>query len=111
MYVLQFSDLYDRIKDYAGINNVTGADTKAKKAANDALRLIASLRDWKQLRRETTITPTVSTQSYTLATGFDHILSCWYESNGVRVDIEVVDDDRWERESDNDTDGKNKQKF
>ena len=105
MYGLQFSDLYERIQDYAGINNVTGSATKAKKAANDALRLIASFRDWKILRRESTITPTASTQAYTLISGFDHIISCWYESNGLRIPIDVVDDARWKRESDNDTDG------
>lgn len=105
MYGLEFQDIYGRIQDYAGINNVTGSDTKAKKAANDALRLIASLRNWKILKRESTITPVASTQAYTLIAGFDHITACWYISNGIRVPIEIVDNDRWNRESDNDTDG------
>ncbi|SRR3990167_479205 len=102
---LEFSDIYTRIKDYANINKVTSADTKAKRAANDALRLISTLRDWKQLKRESTITPTASTQAYTLTSNFDHILSCWYISNGNRIPIDVEDDDEWAEKSDNDTDG------
>lgn len=104
-YGLQFSDIYTRIKDYANINNLVDADTKAKRAANDAIRLIASMRNWEALKREAAITPTASTQAYSLAADFDHIISCWYISNGLRVPIEVVDDDRWNYESDNDTDG------
>lgn len=97
-YGLAFSDIYSRIQDYANLNNVVGASTKAKKAANDALRLIASLRNWEILKRESTITPIASTQSYAILTGtadFDHIISCWYLSNGQRIPIEVVDDERW----------------
>jgi hypothetical protein len=104
-YGLEFSDLYTRIKDYANINNVVNADTKAKRAANDALRLISTLRNWEILKRESTITPTASTQAYTLASNFDHIISCWYVSNGVRIPIDVIDDERWNNESDNDSDG------
>ncbi len=107
-YGLAFSDLYTRIKDYANINNVSNADTKAKRAANDALRLIASLRNWEALKRESTITPVASTQSYAILTGtsdFDHIISCWYLVNGERLPIEIVDDERWNEEADEDTDG------
>jgi hypothetical protein len=104
-YGLQFSDIYDRIKEYANISKVVNADAKAKKAANDALRLIATQRNWEALKREGTITPVASQQAYPLASDFDHIISCWYISNGIRVPIEVVDDERWNRESDNDTDG------
>jgi len=107
-YGLAFSDIYTRIKDYANINNVTSADTKAKRAANDALRLIASLRNWEILKRESSITPVASTQSYAILTGttnFDHIISCWYISNGNRIPIDVVDDEKWNKDSDNDTDG------
>lgn len=102
---LEFSDIYTRIKDYANINNVVNADTKAKRAANDALRLISTLRNWEILKRENSITLTASQQAYTLASNFDHIISCWYISNGLRMPIEVVDDERWNRDSDNDTDG------
>ena len=102
---LEFSDIYTRIKDYANINNVTNADTKAKRAANDALRLISTLRNWEHLKRESTITPVASTQSYTLASDFDHILSCWYVSNGNRIPIDIEDDYAWGEKSDNDTDG------
>ena len=107
-YGLEFSDIYGRIKDYANINNVVNADTKAKKAANDALRLISVMRYWEQLRREATITLVASQVAYTIATyaaSFDRIISCWYESNGVRIEIELVDDDRWNRESDSDDTG------
>src|SRR3990167_628924 len=94
-YGLSFSDIYTRIKDYANINNVVNVDTKAKRAANDALRLIATLRNWEILKREATITPVASTQAYTLASNFDHIISCWYNSNGIPIPIDVVDDDKW----------------
>lgn len=102
---LEFSDLYTRIKDYANINNLVNADVKAKRAANDALRLIASLRNWEILKRSSTITPIASTQAYTLAANFDHIISCWYVSNGVEIPIDVVDDDRWNKDVLNTTDG------
>ncbi|MBU2062548.1 MAG: hypothetical protein KKH44_11955 [Bacteroidetes bacterium] len=108
MYGLQFSDIYTRIKDYANINNVVNADTKAKRAANDALRLIATLRNWEILKREATLTPTASTAAYTVTTSaasFGHIISCWYLSNGVRVPIDVVDDDLWNKQSDSNDDG------
>src|SRR3990167_8350980 len=92
---LEFSDIYTRVKDYANINNVVNVDVKAKRAANDALRLIASLRNWEILKREATVTPVASTQGYTLASNFDHIISCWYSSNGIEIPIDVVDDDKW----------------
>lgn len=103
-YGLQFSNLYSRVKDYANINNVVNADTKAKAAINDALRLISVMRYWEQLRREATITPLTALQvAYAIATyaaSFDRIISCWYEdSDGIRQEIELVDDDRWNRES------------
>lgn len=107
-YGLSFVDLYTRIKDYANINNVTSADTKAKRAANDALRLIASLRNWDILKRESSITPVASTQAYAILTGttdFDHIISCWYLSNGQPIPIDVLDDSEWKEKVDNDTDG------
>lgn len=106
-YGLAFSDIYGRIKDYANINNVVNADTKAKKAANDALRLISVMRYWEQLRREATITPLVASQvAYlisTFAASFDRIISCWYEDNGIRQEIDLVDDDKWNKESTTDT--------
>lgn len=108
MFGLQFSDIYGRIKDYANINNVASADTKAKKAANDALRLIASMRNWDILKRESSITPLASTQSYAILTGtsnFDHIISCWYLSNGMPIPIDVLDDSEWKEKVLNSTDG------
>lgn len=102
---LEFSEIYGRIQDYANIVNVVGSAAKAKKAANDALRLLSTKRNWEILKREANITPVASTQSYVLATGFDHIISVWYISNGSRIDIDVVDDTKWQKESDNDTDG------
>ena len=107
-YGLQFSDLRTRVKDYANINNVVSADTKANRAINDALRLISSLRNWEGLKRESTITPVASTQSYailTATTDFDHIISCWYLMNGFRVPIDIVDDEEWNEKVDEDTDG------
>ncbi len=107
-YGLSFVDIYTRIKDYANINNVVNADTKAKRAANDALRLIASLRNWEILKKESSITPIASTQAYAILTGttdFNHIISCWYLSNGQRIPIDVVDDEKWNEDVDEDTDG------
>jgi len=107
-YGLEFSNLYSRVKDYANINNVVNADTKAKAAINDALRLISVMRYWEQLRRESAITLTASTPAYTIATyaaSFDRILSCWYESDSVRYPIEIVDDEKWNAQSDIDSDG------
>lgn len=107
-YGLSFADIYTRIKDYANINNVTSADTKAKRAANDALRLIASLRNWEILKKESSVTPIASTQAYAILTGttdFDHIISCWYLSNGLPIPIDVLDDSEWKEKVDNDTDG------
>lgn len=107
-YGLQFSDLYTRIKDYANINNVSNADTKAKRAANDALRLIASLRNWEILKKESTVTPVASTQAYAILTGtsdFDHIISCWYLSNGNNIPIDVLDDTEWKEKVDNTLEG------
>ena len=107
-YGLEFLDIYTRIKDYANINNVTTADTKAKRAANDALRLIASLRNWEKLKREDTVTLTASIATYAILTGtsdFDHIISCWYLSNGQRIPIDILDDDEWNEIVDEDTDG------
>lgn len=107
-YGLQLSTIRTRVKDYANINNVVGADTKADRAINDALRLIASFRNWEALKRESTITPVAQTATYPILTGttdFDHIISCWYLDNGIRIPIEVVDDERWNEEVDEDTDG------
>lgn len=102
---LEFSDIYTRIKDYANINNLVNADTKAKRAANDALRLIASLRNWEILKRSSTITPVTSQQAYSLVANFDHIISCWYVSSGVEIPIDVVDDDKWAQKVLNTVDG------
>jgi len=106
---MEFSGIYGRIKDYANISNVTNADTKAKQAANDALRLISVMRYWEQLRREATINALVASQvAYTISTfaaSFDRIISCWYKSNGVRYEIVIVDDGMWNVESDSESDG------
>ncbi len=107
-YGLEFADLYGRIKDYANINNVTNADTKAKKAANDALRLISVMRYWEQLKREGTITAVASQVAYTISTyaaSFDRILSCWYVADGVRYPINIIDDEKWDIESDSEDTG------
>jgi len=108
MFGLQFSDLYARIQKYANTKSVEGSATEAKKAANDALRLIASMRNWEILKRESSITPIASTQAYAILTGttdFDRIISCWYLSNGVPIPIDVVDDDKWQQQVLNTTDG------
>jgi len=87
---------------------VEGSATKAKIAANDALRLIASMRNWEILKRESSITPIASQQAYAILTGttdFDHIISCWYISNGIPMPIEVIDDDKWQQQVLTTTDG------
>lgn len=101
-YGLAFSDIYARIQDYANITNVVNSSTKAKKAANDALRLISSLRNWETLKRESSITPIALTQSYAILIGttdFDHIISCWYIFSSKQIPILVVDDDEWNKQS------------
>jgi len=107
-YGLEYSEIRTRVKDYANINKVVNADTKANSAIKDALRLISSLRNWEALKRESTVTPIVSTAAYAILVGttdFDHIISCWYLLNGNREPIEVVDDDRWNEVVDEDQDG------
>lgn len=101
---LQFSQIYGYIQDYANINNLTNAATKAKQAANNALRLIATLRNWEALKRESSVTPVASQQSYAILTGttdFDHMISCWYILAGERLTIDLVDDEKWNDESNN----------
>lgn len=107
-YGLQFSDIYARVQDYANISNVVNSSLKAKKACNDALRLIASMRNWEALKRESTITPIASTDSYPILTGtanFDHIISCWYIFSGKQIPIDVIDDEKWSEDSSNLIDG------
>ena len=60
------------------------------------------------LKRESSVTPVASTQSYAIFTGttdFDHIISCWYLSNGLPIPITVLDDSEWKDEVLNTTDG------
>lgn len=104
-YGLQFSDMRTRVKDYANINNVVGADTKANRAINDSLRRIASSRNWEILKKEGTFTLSASTATASIASDFNNIISCWYLSNGQRVPINVVDDARWNEIVDEDEDG------
>lgn len=99
-YGLQYSDLYGRVQDYANINNITNSKTKAQTAVKDAVRYIATLRNWEILKRESYITPIASQQSYNILTytpDFDHIISCWYLLAGTELPIEVVDDEKWSR--------------
>lgn len=106
-YGLQFSEIYERVQDYANITNITGSATKAKKAVNDALRKIAADRRWLALRRTGEITPVVSTQDYVLTgmAGFNYPVRCYYISNGIEQEIRIVSEDEWAFKSDNDSDG------
>lgn len=101
-YGLQFSNIYGRIQDYAGIKDIVDSDTKAKAAANDALRRLASERRWTKLRRVGTITPVASTQSYSITglTGFNYPVSVYYISNGIRQPIRIVSEDEWNSNAD-----------
>jgi len=106
-YGLQFSDLVTRVQDYANINNISGADTKAKRAINDALRKLAAMRRWYALRRQGTITPVTSTQSYALTSlsDFNYPVRVFYISNGIEEPIDIVSDEVWAQKNDNDDDG------
>ena len=106
-YGLDFSDIYGRIQEYANIKNIEGSATKAKNAANDALRKIAANRRWLALRRQGEITPVASQQSYALTslTGFNFPVRVYYISNGIEQDIRIVSEDEWSQRYDNDSDG------
>jgi len=106
-YGLQTSTLLTRIKDYANIANIEGADAKALIALNDALRKLAGERRWIALRRQGTITPVASTQSYALTglTGFNYPLRAFYLLNGNEAPIDIVSDEVWAEENDSDTVG------
>lgn len=97
---LQYSDLYGRVQDYANVNNITNSKTKAQTAVKDAVRSIAGKRNWEILKRESNLTPINAQQSYNILTGtadFDHIISCWYFLAGERLDIDVIDDEKWSK--------------
>jgi hypothetical protein len=103
-YGLAYSDLYARVQDYANINNITNSKTKAQTAVKDAVRRIAGMRNWEALKRESTVPPVASTQSYNILTAapdFDHIISCWYFLAGERQEIDVLDDEEWAKRLNN----------
>ena len=104
---LEFSEIKTRVKDYANITNIEGADTKAGRAVNDALRKLAGERRWIGLRRQDTITPVASTQSYALTslTGFNYPLRVFYLINGIQQPIRILSDDEWSDKTDNDSVG------
>jgi hypothetical protein len=104
---LQFSEIRTRVKDYANINNISGVDAKANRAINDALRNMASERRWISLRRQGTITPVASQQSYALTslTGFNYPVRVFYLINGIQQDITIVSDEEWAQNNDNDSTG------
>ena len=104
---LEFSEIKTRVKDYANITNITGADTKAGRAVNDSLRKLAGERRWIGLRRQGTITPIVSQQSYALTslTGFNYPLRVFYIINGIQQPIRILSEEEWAEKSDNDSVG------
>ena len=104
-YGLQLSTIRTRVQDYANLNNVSGASTKIDRAINDALRKLASMRRWLVLRRQGTITPVASTQSYSVASNFNYPIRVYYVSNGIEQPIDIVSEDVWAEKSDNDTVG------
>jgi len=106
-YGLETSEFLTRILDYANITNIEGASAKGLIALNDALRRLASKRRWVALRRQGTITPVASTQSYALTglTGFNYPVRVFYIINGVEKNIPIVSDEVWSQENDNDTTG------
>ena len=104
-YGLQLSTIRTRVQDYANLNNVSGASTKIDRAINDALRKFASMRRWLALRRQGTITPVASTQSYSVASNFNYPVRVYYISNGIEQPIDIVSEDLWAEMSDNDSVG------
>ena len=104
---LQLSTIRTRVLDYANISGIEGASTKADRAINDALRKLASERRWIGLRRQGTITPVASTQSYALTglTGFNYPVRVFYLLNGLEAPIDIVSDEQWAELNDNDSVG------
>ena len=104
---LEYSEIKTRVRDYANITNITGSDSKAGIAVNDALRKLASERRWIGLRRQGTITPIASTQSYALTslTGFNYPLRAFYLINGIQQPIDILSDEEWADLNDNDSVG------
>ena len=102
-YGLDGSTILTRIMDYANITNIEGASAKALIAVNDALRKLAGMRRWISLRRNGTITPVASTQSYVLTglTGFNYPVRVYYVDNGKEIPIDIVSDEAWADENDN----------
>jgi len=94
---LDGSTILTRIMDYANITNIEGALAKALIAANDALRKLAGERRWISLRRQGTIIPIASQQSYALTglTGFNYPVRIFYKINGVDEPIDIVTDEEW----------------
>ena len=83
-YGLETSELLTRIRDYANITNIEGSAAKALIALNDALRKLANERRWVALRRQGTLTPIASQQSYAVTglTGFNYPVRAFYILNG-----------------------------
>ena len=104
-YGLDLSTMRTRTKDYANLNNVSGADTKVDRAINDAMRKLVAQRRWMNLRRQGSITPVDGQQSYSLASDFNYPVRCYYISNGIEQPIEIVGEDIWAERSDNDSKG------
>ena len=106
-YGLEFSEMKTRVKKKANTTNVTGADADAGIAINDALSNLADERRWLSLRRQGTITPVASTQSYALTslTGFNWPLRVFYLINGIQQPISILTDEEWASKNDNDSVG------
>lgn len=106
---LDFADLYGFASKWAGDTTTYGI-ARAKEAVDEANRILSygdevPFRPWWR-KREDTITPVAETQGYVFPTNqgtFESMHSVWYRSSGQRIDIEVVEDKRWQEEVNDDT--------
>ena len=107
---LAFSDLYTDAARWAQDTSTTGL-ARAKTAVAEANRqlsyglMLPRLRPWWR-KREDTLTPVAGTNDYSLPTAqgtFIDLHRVWYRTAGQRFDIDLVDDDEWQEQANEDT--------
>lgn len=105
---IDFQQLYTDIGTWTQQPSATTQNKSAAVYANYDLSYglqLPVLRPWWR-KREDVITPVAGTQSYALPTAsgtVDSLHKVWYRTSGERQPIEVVDDDVWHQEADEDT--------
>src|SRR3990167_10182341 len=107
---LTYGDLVNSAARWAQDASTTGTD-RARDAVVFAIRELTygtqlpPLRPWWR-KREDTITPVSGTQTYAFPTAqgtFESLHQVWYRTNGHRDFIDVVDDEIWADQANEDT--------